>query len=1137
MRLPTIGSNDKRKGMRWTRRSIEYKVQRLGVALLATVLLGSSLGGVAAVASEPEWSDATSSSGQGGAEDRVSSNVISLINFQSQTDWYINDDPTLFGPSQHWYAGTAGDGYGSNNFRWTYAIGGEASADNWAHWYMGDRVGRQTISVYVPSNQATATVRYHIYKDNSYFTQASIAQAGVSGWTTLGTWDFGNADVLIAVLDNAAVQHYNTHGYSASRIGVDAIAMRCVSNCTSVSPPGQVDFNTVDYVVDNASSGAGRVTWGSVLEATSYDVELEVGTERVSDGTKSEDTHSLQDRGCCEVSLRANTGYRIIAVGVRVRAVNSAGSGLWSVGIIRGISYPVDPPPAVTGLSFASGRISWNEAARATAYDVEWTQEGEPAQSLVASCCSLDITYVAHKDIHYRVRGKNKNGTQFGPWTSWHIHEGEEEPVQPPASAPSGFAWIPGDSVWSGRLTWNAESDAIAYDVDWRNEGGATTRQTVQCVSSCGLGLTREPQKDLWFRVRALNEGGSGPWSAWQVEGAAVQLPGVVTGLAYSGGRLRWNRATSATAERYDVAYKLGGESSHHMARDVSCCELALSRPTGGSVRVAVSAVNSAGRGPWTPWTTVVSADRPAKVTGLRYSGGVVRWDAAENARFYAVAYQHGSDDYEIAENVACCQMRLSQVAGKSLKVNIQGRTAERLGEWSGWKTLAEAPKPGAVSGVRYSNGKIVWQPATNADWYRVLWRIGGVEHKAGNVKCCSHTIGSVDSTLRVALRGENQGGAGPWFGWKTVAGDDTDTSDRDPPSDRDDDSPSCPTENKYEVVETGGVVVLGKRIGGHLRIRASQTFHTINGKKIRKGEYGGKVWGTGALSQDGCSWIFFSGEVNDQAKVKGNAEVYGQLNDIAVVKENAAIGKTGKVGDESEVSGGKIYGTVADRATVEGCAVIHKGAVVGGYAKISEAAEVWGRVKGQWTTVRSNTSCDALENRSPSSSLTRAVIPKGAVIDSGDWNGSDEYRRGARKWRMEVQRALYDEFKDCILFTERGLKETILRYIGADYNASYAEDPEVYFGQCRYFTLLQRIVEEFKPNAWDIFFSVGIGTAKLLRLGTAAKVFLEILEPMKGIASVFKSGCEAFPHESVCEVAKELKGEVEKLKSVGWLE
>ena len=156
---------------------------------------------------------------------------------QSQTSWYVNDEPVLWGPQNAWYWGDPGHGYGANNYRYTYAIGGESSADNWVHWYMGNRVGRQEIQVYVPSNHATATVNYNITIGSSTFKRA-VAQRDTSGWYSLGNWNVNGADVVIAIFDNDAEQHWERNGLTWSSIGVDAIRMRCVSSCgSSQSPP------------------------------------------------------------------------------------------------------------------------------------------------------------------------------------------------------------------------------------------------------------------------------------------------------------------------------------------------------------------------------------------------------------------------------------------------------------------------------------------------------------------------------------------------------------------------------------------------------------------------------------------------------------------------------------------------------------------------------------------------------------------------------------------------------------------------------------------------------------------------------------------------------------------------------------
>ena len=159
----------------------------------------------------------------------------SVLNAQDQTSWYVNDNPQLNGPSQYWHAGTAGKGYGSNNYVYTYGIAGESSPDNWARWSMGRRVGRQEIQVYVPHATAAATVLYRIDIGGSEFTKR-VVQLNEYGWTSLGRYDVDGNQVTITLRDNDASQHWNREGYSASRIGVDAAAMRCIARCSTTQP-------------------------------------------------------------------------------------------------------------------------------------------------------------------------------------------------------------------------------------------------------------------------------------------------------------------------------------------------------------------------------------------------------------------------------------------------------------------------------------------------------------------------------------------------------------------------------------------------------------------------------------------------------------------------------------------------------------------------------------------------------------------------------------------------------------------------------------------------------------------------------------------------------------------------------------
>ncbi len=166
---------------------------------------------------------------------------------RSQSGWFVNDEPELFGPSEYWEDGYLGKGYGANNYVYTYAIGGDPSPDNWAIWAMGRRWGRQTIGIFVPCGQATATVTYQVLADGRPVANPEVAQRTECGWVHRGPYDFNGAEVTIRLNDNDAEQHVNRVGLSASSIGVDAVAMRCVLDCqetvehrTAATEPAEV---------------------------------------------------------------------------------------------------------------------------------------------------------------------------------------------------------------------------------------------------------------------------------------------------------------------------------------------------------------------------------------------------------------------------------------------------------------------------------------------------------------------------------------------------------------------------------------------------------------------------------------------------------------------------------------------------------------------------------------------------------------------------------------------------------------------------------------------------------------------------------------------------------------------------------
>lgn len=173
--------------------------------------------------------------------DGVKSNELLWANPRSglvaQSGWYVNDAPTLGGTERYWRPGQPGRGYGDNNYVYMLADSDASDPDNTALWEMGNRIGRQVVQVYIPSDNATATVDYKIRihrADNTVirsFTR-SVRQVGFIGWVPLITIEPNGSEVSILVEDNGARQDWETDGEIWSSIGIDAIRMRCVSDCT-----------------------------------------------------------------------------------------------------------------------------------------------------------------------------------------------------------------------------------------------------------------------------------------------------------------------------------------------------------------------------------------------------------------------------------------------------------------------------------------------------------------------------------------------------------------------------------------------------------------------------------------------------------------------------------------------------------------------------------------------------------------------------------------------------------------------------------------------------------------------------------------------------------------------------------------
>ena len=231
--------------------------------------------------------------------------------------WIVNDAPRLEGPEESWYPGRAGRGYGANNYRFTYAIGGNERYDNVAIWDFAAQHGRYELQTFVPCWDAVASVTYQIVIGSDHHsrevTQAS--ECGAQSWTTLGQYDIGGHSVTVTLADNASRQHINRDGPRSSRIGVDAMRIRCVADCDADRP--ETPTNLITEILPYGSNKVTlKLDWsrGSQQGDLSYRIAYSLGgkTWRFQSSTSDH-----------QVIARADRRYE-----VNISSVNSEGESL-----------------------------------------------------------------------------------------------------------------------------------------------------------------------------------------------------------------------------------------------------------------------------------------------------------------------------------------------------------------------------------------------------------------------------------------------------------------------------------------------------------------------------------------------------------------------------------------------------------------------------------------------------------------------------------------------------------------------------------------------------------------------------------------------------------------------------------------
>ena len=972
-----------------------------------------------------------------------------------QTDWYVNDDPVLFGPSEYWYNGQADQGYESNNFKFTYAFAGD-TADNWAHWYMGRRIGRQEVSVFVPHADATATVVYEVTSDNGLYTLARLSQANASGWTTLGTWNFNGGDVVIVVADNEASP-------PGSKIGVDAIAMRCVSNCSSRPDV----LSTVPAVPSGLSFSSGRVMWGSVSGATSYDVRVCTNEGCV--------THSEID--CCEWRFGDGPFNSI-----RVRAVNSAGRSGWSTRID---GPEVQVPAVPTGVHLSAGRPVWNSVPEATSYELEWLAGGALSTFRNLTCstrCTLGTNF---EEGRIRVRAGNEAG--WSSWSGWvDVPLAATAPSQPRnvdavahAANQIRVAWSPPSDSGSAAIRHyrvRYSRPAIGNSPAW--SGSATTTGTSHTSGNLRYGTT------YTVTVTAVNRDDLSSGSATDTvttrarATTAPSQPRNADAVAHAANQIRvaWSPPSdsgSAAIRHYRVRYSrpaIGNSPAWSgSATTTGTSHTSGNLRYGTTYTVTVTAVNrddlSSGSATDTVTTrarATTAPSQPRNVDAVAHAANQIRvaWSPPSDSgsaaiRHYRVRYSRPAIGNSPAWNWSTTTTGTSHTrsglrANTTYTVTVTAVNRDDLSSRSATDTATTRSRTTTlekVTGLEYEIGRhetrngnlfsvdsISWDRVSGATSYELEWEYpdpafkntADADAQCRGERCSATFLRNPDQRyVEVRVRARSGSRTGPWSDKKRKSENiDCDATRRD---------------TRW----TPRVVGL---LRDQIRIYATKDFRTTDGDQIREGAEGGKISGPNTISTRGCSWIFKDATVLDSALLSGNALVWGS----------------------AEVSGNaKVYGE----------------ARVYGKARVGGTAEVFGTAR----------------------------IFDDMVITSGKYDGEQEFERAARA----IYNALLNEMRDKLLETcHSKLWETLDAHTSDKRKAearklaiALIKDPNragehgtgsveaAYEQHCKQIGVYKAIAQQHAGSGvpWDVALSIALSLAGTLKLVGYARTLIKI--------------------------------------------
>lgn len=392
------------------------------------------------------------------------------------------------------------------------------------------------------------------------------------------------------------------------------------------------------------------IVWDSIANADIYDVEVD-----------GEIIFTGSDTTYVQTQLKPDSEHTY-----RVRAKNRGGASEWSQAIVvTTLPYPPPIPQSITTqITKNSVKLNWDEAERATGYEIE-------VDGLIADN-GTEITYL-HNGLEplsghtYRVRAKNLGGKS--PWSApIDITTYPEEP-----DLPNNIMTTAGEDEIT--VTWYKVPHAESYEVEV--DGLSVMTVTEPQIIHQGL----QPDSTHSYRVRAKNISGYSEWSSpvtmrtFPKGDGTTALTNVIAIVTNTDITISWDTVAPNAQYEIEVDGELmdnGTETIYHHGglgpKEYHSYRIRLKNETGSGEWVAVLSLATLPNPP----------DAPNNIEAYAMNNSIeLRWERVEGATGYEIEVD--GETIELGNNETYVHDSLTPGTSHNYRVrakNVTGVTA-----------------------------------------------------------------------------------------------------------------------------------------------------------------------------------------------------------------------------------------------------------------------------------------------------------------------------------------------------------------------------------------------------------------------------------------------------------------------------